>query len=155
MCLTSICACSQTPVIEYVPKNKVETEIIKVLIQYQEAKNSFDIHGYLECLHEQGRFEFDANLRKDITKNELKERLPRFWARLKENNRDHAPMLWESMNGNYFQYGWFAKPQIKINTHSAEVKVVFTNGWWSYNHTIVLLRQNHKWLISHLGWEPF
>ena len=47
-------SCGDISIAEYEPKNQDEREIISLLIQYQEAKNNFDVQKLLSVLHDKG-----------------------------------------------------------------------------------------------------
>jgi len=78
---------------EYVPENRDEREIISILIQYQDAKNQFDIEKLLSFLHDKGEFSFACGIM--ISKTELKEVLPVFWTRMRSEKLAVVPMAHE------------------------------------------------------------
>lgn len=144
-------SCSNTSLKEYASENQQETEIVKILIQYQDAKNNFDLEKYLACLHNQGKYYFGGG--QMVSKEELKKLLPNFWTRLQSGDRTFYPMSRESLNGNYFQSGEFINPQIVITQDTADVTVTFTKDGWRLKHYISMVRENNQWLIKRLDWE--
>jgi hypothetical protein len=57
----SISCCCDSSIEKYEPKNQDEKNI-SLLIQYQDAKNHFDIKRLLSLLHEKGEFSFQCGL---------------------------------------------------------------------------------------------
>jgi hypothetical protein len=67
--------------------------------QYQDAKINCNLDQFLACLQENGTFHFGRGFM--LSKNELKESLPSFWAGLKSGSREFYPMNREMITGNY------------------------------------------------------
>lgn len=144
-------SCSGPSLTEYVPKNEEEKEIIYLLIQYQDAKINCDLDQFLACLHEKGNFHFGRGFM--LSKMELKESLPPFWAGLRSGSREFYPMNREMITGNYILTGRFFNPQIVINQESAEAIMTFMKWGWRLRHYISMIKQNDQWLITRLDWE--
>ena len=144
-------SCSGPSLEEYGPKTQEEQKIIFLLIQYQDAKINCDLDQYLSCLHEKGTFHFGRGFM--LSKNELKESLPSFWAGLKSGSREYYPMTREMITGNYILTGRFFNPIIAINQDSADAIVTFIKYGWRLRHFISMVKENDQWLISRLDWE--
>jgi len=144
-------SCSGPSLEEYLPKNQEEKNIISLLIQYQGAKINCDLDQFLACLHEKGDFHFGIGFM--LSKKELKESLPSFWAGLKSGSREFYPMNREMITGNYILTGRFFNPQIVINQESAEVIMTFMKWGWRLRHYISMIKENDQWLITRLDWE--
>ena len=97
-------SCSGPSLEEYLPKVQEEKKIISLLIQYQDAKINCNLDQFLACLHENGVFHFGRGFM--LSKNELKESLPSFWAGLKSGSREFYPMNREMITGNYNGFNW-------------------------------------------------
>ena len=136
---------------EYLPKNQEEKKIILLLIQYQDAKIYCDLDQFLACLYEKGNFHFGRGFM--LSKKELKESLPSFWAGLQSGSPEFYPMNREMITGNYILTGRFFNPQIVINQESAEVIMTFMKWGWRLRHYISMIKQNDQWLITRLDWE--
>ena len=95
-----ICACSNTPLEKYVPKDREEARILALLIRYQDARKNFDLKRYLACLHENGFYNNASRVM--VSKRELSEALPEFWTQLQEGKCSFFPMCRENLSGNYF-----------------------------------------------------
>lgn len=144
-------ACSGPSLDEYLPNNQEEKKIISLLIQYQDAKINCNLEQYLACLHKKGLFHFGRGFM--LSKKELKESLPPFWAGLKTGGREFYPTNREMITGNYILTGRFLNPRIVINQESAEVIVTFMKNGWRLEHFISMIKENDQWLITQLDWE--
>lgn len=82
--------CCDTPIDRYEPKSEDEKEILSVLIEYQNAKNNFDLDQLLSLMHEKGKFSFQCGLM--VSKSDLKELLPGYWAEIKSGNSAVIPI---------------------------------------------------------------
>jgi hypothetical protein len=137
---------------EYLPKNMVEGELVALLIEYQDAKNRFDLYRFLACLHEHGRFSYKGAAM--VSKETLRASLPGFWRILQSPNRIILyPLSHEFVTGDYYLSGRLVNPRISINGSNAEATVTFTSGWWRQKHYISMQRVNDQWLITLLEWE--
>ena len=147
----AICACSNTPMEDYVPKNNEEAKIVALLIQYRDARKTFDLERYLACLHDQGIYHHASRIM--VSKKELSNLLPDFWAQLKRGNRLFFPMCRENLSGNYFVRFRLINPKITITQNSASVIVIYVNTGWRLKHYISMIKENNRWLINRLDWE--
>lgn len=137
---------------EYQPKNMVEGEIVALLIEYQDAKNRFDLSRFLACLHGQGRFSYKGAAM--VSKETLRASLPGFWRTLQSPNRIILyPLSHEFVTGDYYLSGRLVNPRISINGSSAIATVTFTSGWWRQKHYISMQRVNDQWVVTLLEWE--
>ncbi len=143
---------SATPLNEYIPKNKEETEIIDLLTKFQKAKQYNDLEEYLSCLDEHGQYMFSGHLM--VGKSELSALLPDFWKRLKENDAHVKPMCRENLNGNFFD-GSFFNPIISIYNDKAHVTLTFQTPVirWRTLFFLQLIRKNNSWFISRYEWD--
>ena len=144
-------SCSGSALSEYAPRSAEEKEIVAVLIQYQNAKRHCDLESFLDCLHENGAYHFGRGY--VLTKKELKENLPSFWAGLQSGSRSVYPMNREMITGNYIISGEFYNPQIVIDRDSAAVTMTFMKWGWRLKHYISLRKENKRWHIHRLDWE--
>jgi len=144
-------SCSSPSLIEYVPKNQKEKSIIRILIQYEDAKNNYDLDRFFACLHERGLYNFAGGVM--VSKEELRRLLPAFWFELKSNNPLIYPIGRESMSGNYIRTIRFFNPQIITNEDTANVTLTFIYLGWRRRHYVSMLRENDQWLITKLDWE--
>ena len=149
--LMEVLSCTEVGLNDYCAQNNDQRLILQRLIAYQEARNNFDLEGYLDCLHDQGTFHFAC--RQMLSKSELKERLPSFWAKLRAGNPEIFPMTRENMSGNYFLSGRLINPVLHINHHTAYVTVLYVYKGWRLKHYLTLQRVEDRWLISKLDWE--
>lgn len=145
-----MCCCCDASISLYECKNKDEKEIISVLIQYQDAKNNFDIKKLLSLLHENGIFTFQC-LRM-VTKVVLEEELPDFWADIQSGNAAVFPIVHECINGDYYKSGELNNPQIEINYNTTEVTVLFKKGVCRVELYVSMLFENDRWLITRTEW---
>lgn len=137
---------------DYLPKNKVEGEIVALLIEYQDAKNQLDLTRFLACLYEQGRFSYRGAAM--VSKGRLRTSLPDFWKTLQSPNRIVVyPLSHEFVTGDYYLSGRLVNPRIFINGSSVDVTVTFTSGWWRQKHFLSMQRVNDRWMITLLDWE--
>ena len=146
-----IVACSNTPLKDYEPKDPEEAAITALLIQYQDARTHFDLNRYLSCLHDQGVYHHASSIM--VSKQELSDLLPEYWAQLKRGNRLFFPMCRENLSGNYFVDFDLVDPNITINQNTATVTVTYVNTGWRLKHYISLVKEHGRWLISRLDWE--
>ena len=144
-----ISSCSDS-ITKYDPKNQDEREIISLLIQYQEAKNHFDIERLLSFLHEKGEFSFECGLM--VSKTKVREALPDLWAEIRSGNQAAVPMVHECINGDYKKSGELNSPQIEINHDAAEVTVNYTSGFCRLPQYFSMLRENDRWMITRTEW---
>lgn len=145
-------ACFQNiPLVEYKPRNRSEQQIKTVLLEYLAAKQQFDIERYLACLRDGGRFHFECG--RIVSKSELGQLLPRFWADLRSGNPAFYPINRECITGDYFDTGRYVNPLMTIDGDSARVVMKFTVGWWGLAHYVALVRTDNGWLINRLDWE--
>ena len=144
-------SCSGPSLEEYLPENPEEKKIVSLLIQYQDAKINCNLDQFLACLQENGTFHFGRGFM--LSKNELKESLPSFWAGLKSGSREFYPMNREMITGNYILTGRFFNPKIVIYQESAEVILTFMKYGWRLRHYISMIKENDQWLITRLDWE--
>ncbi len=128
-------SCSGPSLEEYVSENSAEKEIILLLLEYQDAKINCDLDQLLACLHEKGKYHFGRGFM--MSKSELKESLPSFWAGLKSGSRIAYPMNREMITGNYILTGRFYDPQIVVKQETAEVIVTFIKWGWRLRHYIL------------------
>lgn len=145
-----VSSCCDASIETYEPKNQVEKEIISVLIQYQDAKNHFDIERFLSLLHDNGEFTFQCG--RMVNKAILKEQFPGFWADIQSGNAAVFPIVHECINGDYYQSGELNNPQIEINGDTAEATVLFTNGVCRVDLYFSMLREKDRWLITRTEW---
>ena len=137
---------------DYQPKNKVEGEIVALLIEYQDAKNRLDLDRFMACLDEQGRFSYMGAAM--VSKKRLRTSLPSFWKTLQSPNRIVLyPLSHEFVTGDYYLSGRLVNPRISNNGCSADVTVTFASGWWRQKHYISMHRVNDRWMITLLDWE--
>lgn len=145
------CACSNTPMEDYVPKNREEAKILALLIQYQQVRKNFDLERYLGCLHDQGIYHHASRVM--VSKKELSDLLPDFWVQLKRGNRSFFPMCRENLSGNYFVRFRLINPKIIIKQNTASITVIYLNTGWRLKHYISMIKENNRWLINRLDWE--
>jgi hypothetical protein len=145
-----IFSCCDAPIATYEPKNQDEKEIISVLIQYQDAKNHFDIERLVSFLHDKGEFTFQCG--RMVTKAVLKEEFPSFWADIRSGNAAVFPIVHECINGDYYKSGELNNPQIEIDNDTAVATVLFTNGVCRVDLYFSMLRENDRWLITRTEW---
>lgn len=138
---------------EYRTENEDEREIISILIQYQDAKNKFDIKKLLSFLHDKGKFSFACGMM--VSKAELKRVLPGFWAEMNSGKLGVVPMAHECLNGDYYKSGELKNPEIKINNNTAEATVRFTKR---FSSSLLLyfsmVREKNHWMITRTEWGP-
>ena len=144
-------SCSRSPLTEHVPKNPEEKKIIDLLIRYQDAKINCNLERFMACLHEQGLYQLAGGSL--ISKNELKGRLPLFWAGLQSGSPAIYPINREMITGDYFRTGRFYDSQIVINGDTAHATVTFVKWGWHLDHYITMRREKDGWLILRLDWE--
>ncbi|WP_022669077.1 hypothetical protein [Desulfospira joergensenii] len=142
-----------TPISEYRPKAPVEKEILPILIEFQEARNHYDIKRLLPLLHDRGQFSFGCGIM--VSKAELEKMLPEFWAKMRSEKLAVVPLAHECLNGDYYPSGVLKEPIIKINGNTAKARVWFTKRFSSslllfFN----LVREDGKWVIIRTEWGP-
>jgi hypothetical protein len=150
ICL-STAACSETRLKDYPVKSRDERAIIAVLARYETAKNRFDVTGYLAGLHPAGRYSFGGDAM--VSKKHLAEHLPEFWKKLRAFDPGFFPITRESVNGNFFESGWFVNPKIRIAGDAARVTMTFSKGFWHLDQWVSLRRNKGQWWIDRLDWE--
>jgi hypothetical protein len=143
-------SCSDSSIAEYEPNNQDEREITSLLIQYQEAKNHFNMARLLSFLHEKGEFSFECG--RIVSKPVLKEVLPGLWTQIQSGNQAIIPIVHECINGDYFKSGELNNPRFEINNDTAEVSVLFTNGFCRLPQYFSIIRENDRWLITRTEW---
>ncbi len=143
------CGCDSSIAI-YESDNLHEKEIISILIQYQDAKNNFDIEKLLSLLHDKGIFTFQCG--RMVTKAVLEEELPGFWADIQSGNAAVFPIVHECINGDYYKSGELNNPQIEINNNTAEVTVLFTKSVCRVQLYLSMHHENDRWLIIRTEW---
>ena len=148
---TGFFSCTNTPIADYVPKDRAEAGVLAILIRYEKARKNFDIAGYLGCLHDRGIFHHAGRIM--VSKQRLSELLPDFWNRLQDGNRLFFPMCRENLSGNYFVQFNLINPQITIDGNTASVVVTYINTGWRLKHYISLRKGNNQWLIDRLDWD--
>ena len=144
-------SCSGKALTEYLPRNEDEADIIALLIEYERARKSFDLQGYLNCLHEKGLYHHAGRVM--ISKQKLADLLPEFWDGLRGGKRLFFPMCRESINGNWLVGFRIVDPHIKISGNTADVETMYLNTVWRQMHYIPLIKENSVWRISRLDWE--
>ena len=135
------CGCD-TPIDKYEPRGRDEKEILSVLIQYQNAKNNFDIDQLLSLLHEDGKFSFRCGLM--VSKARLKELLPGFWGEIRAGNGADSPIVHECINGDYYKSGTLNNLQIEIGDDKTEATVLFTKGFSRVLQYFSMVRENDR-----------
>ena len=147
----SLFGACDSPIEKYKPLNQDEKEIILVLIQYQDAKNHFDLKRLLSLLHEDGEFSFQCGLM--VSKAKLAEMLPGYWAELKSGNSEAISLVHECINGDSYKSGKLNNPHIEvINGSRAVATVLFTKGFSRLLQYFSLRRENGRWLITYTEW---
>ena len=139
-----------TSIAKYAPQNQAEREILSLLMEYKEAKYSFEIDKLLPLLHDRGEFTFQCG--QMVTKTELKEMLPGFWATLRSGDTAIIPLVHECINGDYYESGEFNNPVIEIRDNTARANVLFTHGVCRVMLYFTLCRENDRWLITRTEW---
>ena len=149
--LLLILSCSNTPLEKYAPQSDEEARIFEVLVDYQQARQDFDLQGYLSCLHEHGRYNYASRVM--VSKRELSVLLPEFWDGLRAGRRSFYPMCRENLSGNYFVGFHLTNPQMAITQNTAKVVVTYANAGWRLKHYISLIKDHQRWWINRLDWE--
>ena len=144
-------SCSGTPLTAYAPGNQDEKKIITLLLAYEDAKINCDLDRYLACLHEKGTFHFGRGYM--VSKEQLRQYLPAFWAGLQSGSRIVYPMNREMITGNYVLTGRFYNPNIRIEHNTADVTMTFMKWGWPLRHFVSLHKEDDQWLITRLDWE--
>jgi hypothetical protein len=144
------CAGCDTSIMKYEPQNHGEREIISLLIEYKEAKYNFEIDKLLPLLHDRGEFNFQCG--QMVSKTDLKEMLPGFWATLRSGDIAIIPLVHECINGDYYESGEFNNPVIEVRDSMARVNVLFTNGVCRAMLYFSLCCENDRWLITRTEW---
>ncbi len=142
-------SCSDIPLKEYECKNQEEKEILALLIEYEDARNTFDIDRYLATLHEQGTYHYACSVM--VSKERLKNDLPEFWAKLRSGDL-LAPMNRENMTGNYFLTGRLHNPEITIEQDTARITLMYSSWGFRLIRYIHARRDDGRWLINRLDW---
>ncbi len=149
--LSIMAGCNGTPLADYQSHSKSEAEIKAVLLEYLDAKRKFDIQRYLASLHAEGLYHFECG--RMLSKAELGQLLPKFWADLQFGNPAFYPINRECITGDYFDTGRYVDPRMDVDGDTARVALKFTVGWWGLEHYVTLVRKDRAWLISRLDWE--
>lgn len=147
----AVCGCTLSPLEAYVPRNPEEEQILSLLIAYQDARSRFDVERFLGCLHDKGTYHHASRVM--LSKKELSEALPGFWAQLQKGERSFYPMCRENLSGNYFVRFRLFDPTIKVVGNTATVTVIYSNAHWRLHHYISLVKEGDTWLIWRLDWE--
>jgi len=145
-----VSSCCDALIEKYEPKNRDEREIVSLLIQYQDAKNHFDIERYLSSFHDKGLFTFQCG--RMVGKAVLEEELPTFWNDIQSGNAAVFPIVHECINGDYYKSGELNNLQLEINHDTAEATVLFTKGVCRVELYFSMLRENDRWLITRTEW---
>ncbi len=143
---------SHTRIDRYQAQNKEESQIIKLLLLFNEAKNEYHLENYLSCLSDKGRFMFGGSIM--VSKKELKKLLPSFWSNLRSNRLMSVPSSREELNGNFFA-GAFYDPVIKISNGNAKATLTFMTPVtrWTTKLFLDLQKYNDSWKIVRLEWD--
>ncbi len=149
MILLLVVSCSDAPLKEYECKNQEEKEILALLIEYEDARNNFDIDRYLATLHDQGKYHYACNVM--VSKEALRKDLPEFWMKLRSGDL-LAPMCRENMTGNYFLTGRLFNPEITIEQDAARIKLMYSSWGFRIIRYIHVRRDEGRWLINRLDW---
>ncbi len=145
-----IFSCGGTSIAQYEPKNQDERIIISLLIQYQEAKNNFDVQKLLSFLHDKGKFSFACG--RMVSKTRLMELLPELWVAVRSGNSAVIPIVHECINGDYYKSGELSNPQIQFGKDTAEVTVAYANGFCRLPLYFSMCREKGQWLITRTEW---
>jgi hypothetical protein len=149
--LLVILSCSNTPLEQYEPQSDEEAHILAVLVRYQQARQEFNLQGYLSCLHAHGRYHHASRVM--VSKKNLSILLPDFWDELRTGQRFFYPMCRENLSGNYFVGFHLSNPRIIITRNTAKVVVTYAKAGWRLKHYISLIKDNQRWWINRLDWE--
>ena len=143
---------SGTPIDKYPPQTDDETQIIALLIDFNKAKTNHDLEPYLACLTNGGSFMFGGSIM--VSKQDLKQRLPMFWANRESGYILTRPSSREELNGNFFA-GILYDPVITINHDGAKAVVTFVTPIirWRTKLFLDFQKQNGVWLISRFEWD--
>ncbi len=143
---------SGTPIDRYLPKNDDEIQIIALLTVFNKAKTNHDLESYLACLDNGGIFMFGGSIM--VSKQELKQRLPIFWANRESGYILTRPSSREELNGNFFA-GILYDPVITITHDRAKAMVTFVTPIirWRTKLFLEFHKQNGSWLISRFEWD--
>lgn len=150
--LTLIGMYSGTRIDNYHPKSDDEIQIITLVTAFNLAKTNHDLESYLACLDNGGIFMFGGSLM--VSKQELKQRLPMFWANRESGYLLTRPSSREELNGNFFA-GILYDPVLTITQNRAKAVVTFVTPIIRW-HTKLFLefhKQNGAWLISRFEWD--
>ena len=145
-----LACCCDAPIEQYAPHSQDEQAILEVLMQYQDARNRFDLEGLLPLLHDKGEFTFQCGMM--VSKDKLKEMLPGFWAKLKSGDSAVIPLVHECINGDYYHTGRLNNPQVEIHYDQARATVLFTKGVCRVLLYATMLREDDRWLITRTEW---
>lgn len=146
------CGCG-TQISDIQARNQTEREILSLLTVYQEAKNDRDMENLMVLLHPAGEFSYACGIM--VSKAELAEMLPAFWAKLDNELLKTVPMAHECLNGDYYTTGILRDPEIIVSGNRANVKVWFTRPLWSsLLQFFNLVREEGNWRITRTWWGP-
>ena len=138
------------PISEYAPGGPDEKEILSVVMQYQEAKNHFDIDRLLSFLHNGGTFTFKCGMM--VSKAKLGKDLPVLWAALQEGDSSVIPLVHECINGDCYKTGALYNPKVVIDGDKAEVTVLYKKSVCKVLEYFTMCRENGRWLITKTEW---
>lgn len=143
---------SGTSIDQYRPTSRDESRIIDLLARFQKAKKQYNLEAYLSCLADQGQFMFAGT--RMVSKQELEQRLPSFWARIKAGGPGAAPSSREELNGNYLD-GAFYDPVIEIHPPHARAVLTFATPVvkWKTKLFLKFRKDRDSWKISRFEWD--
>lgn len=144
-----VCSCD-SPIEKYIPQDRDEKEILSVLIQYQDAKNRFDLDTFLSFLHENGEFSYQCGVM--VSKAKLKKLLPGYWTEIMSGNSAAFSLVHECINGDSYKSGKLNNLQIEIRNDQAQVTALFTKGFTRVLQYFSMTRENDRWLITRTEW---
>lgn len=124
-----------TPINKYNAKSDDETQIIKLLNDYQSSRNSNDIDKLKSTFHDNGVY---------ISKDGIE------WTKSKLIEQ---PDEWYKGQGSLEEMGNIKlyNPQIKINENNATVDIMAKYGKvYTEAHKFSLIKENKNWLIMRM-----
>jgi hypothetical protein len=145
-----VTSCCDAPIEQYAPRSPDEKEILAVLIQYQDAKNRFDLERLVALLDNKGEFSFQCGMM--VSKARLEAMLPGFWAALKSGDSAVIPLVHECINGDYYHTGRLNNPRIQVQDDTALATVLFSKGVCRVLLYVTMRRANDGWLITRTEW---
>ncbi len=143
---------SNTRIDRYRSKSEDESQIIRLLIMFQKAKNEYNLENYLFCLGDQGEFMYGGSIM--VSKKALEKLLPPFWSDLRDNPLNATPSSREELNGN-FLVGPFYDPVIEVPKDKAEAIITFMTPVtrWKTKLFLNFQKNNASWKITYLEWD--